>query len=505
MNTYIMFTDMVGYSKLTGNDQNLALELLKEHDKIIEPIIEKNEGSIVKRIGDAIVAIFNKSENIIDSSVEIQTALKKRNISNTKSRQIIIRIGLHYGDVVLKNNEVYGLGYDIASNIEPIGEFGGIALSLELYEKSYYNYELVIKGSNNHFFVRPIAKFTFKVCPDKIKVYKLYLSLLDWYDESNSEAHSYLVKQNINENIYEIINNDYFNKNTKHLKIGLHFLEDHNLSLSIYHLQMYLENNPNDAKEIQLKIIHIFCSIGLVRMVDRLSTEIPNSGYNDFIKGLNYFNKKELPLSQIHLEKAVEEKINNSYLVDSILYLLLIYFKNEDFDKGLDLLSFHDKFFKSHYLKNEISIIKKIFKNFKYNQFTNKLLIENNILELEPILKNQKILILYWFVIQHHLKSNHIEDALKYQDSARKLISGLADKISGYQIKETFSQGPLLHQMLMEEIEIIFNSNKSSEEFLEIDESLNSASDFFKFCPSCGFNNLKSFKFCPSCGYKLTR
>ena len=80
-----MFTDMVGYSKLTGNDQNLALELLKEHDKIIEPIIEKNEGSIVKRIGDAIVAIFNKSDNIIDSSVEIQTALKKRNISNTKS------------------------------------------------------------------------------------------------------------------------------------------------------------------------------------------------------------------------------------------------------------------------------------------------------------------------------------------------------------------------------------------------------------------------------------
>ena len=40
MNTYVMFTDMVGYSKLTGNDQNFALELLKEHDKIIEPIIK---------------------------------------------------------------------------------------------------------------------------------------------------------------------------------------------------------------------------------------------------------------------------------------------------------------------------------------------------------------------------------------------------------------------------------------------------------------------------------
>ena len=182
MNTYVMFTDMVGYSKLTGDDQNLALELLKEHDKIIEPIIYNNQGAIVKRIGDAIVATFSQSEQIIDSAVEIQNALKKRNISNTKSRQIVIRIGLHYVDVVLKNDEVYGLGYDIASSIEPIGEFGGIAFSQDLYENSHYNDELVVKGSNNHFFVRPVAKFSFKVCPEPITVYKLYLSLLDWYD-----------------------------------------------------------------------------------------------------------------------------------------------------------------------------------------------------------------------------------------------------------------------------------------------------------------------------------
>ena len=57
--TNIMFTDMVGYSKLTGDDQHLALELLKEHDKIIEPIINRYNGKIVKRIGDAIVATFD--------------------------------------------------------------------------------------------------------------------------------------------------------------------------------------------------------------------------------------------------------------------------------------------------------------------------------------------------------------------------------------------------------------------------------------------------------------
>ena len=125
MNKYIMFTDMVGYSKLTGDDKNLALELLKEHDKIIEPIIKINKGSIVKRIGDAIVAIFDHSSNIIDSAVEIQRALKAK-YKHTKSRQIVIRIGLHYGEIILKNDEVYGLGYDIASSIEPVAEFSGI-------------------------------------------------------------------------------------------------------------------------------------------------------------------------------------------------------------------------------------------------------------------------------------------------------------------------------------------------------------------------------------------
>ena len=53
-------------------------------------------------------------------------------------------------------------------------------------------------------------------------------------------------------------------------------------------------------------------------------------------------------------------------------------------------------------------------------------------------------------------KKENIEKALIYQDSARTLINNLANKISGYQIKETFNQSPILHQMLMEEIEIIF-------------------------------------------------
>ena len=64
MNTNILFTDIVGYSKLTGDDQSLALELLSEHDKIIEPIISKYSGQIVKRIGYDIVAFFENKGGV---------------------------------------------------------------------------------------------------------------------------------------------------------------------------------------------------------------------------------------------------------------------------------------------------------------------------------------------------------------------------------------------------------------------------------------------------------
>ena len=96
-------------------------------------------------------------------------------------------------------------------------------------------------------------------------------------------------------------------------------------------------------------------------------------------------------------------------------------------------------------------------------------------------------------------------EALIYQDSARTLINNLTNKISGYQIKETFNQSPILHQMLMEEIEIIFNSTESSSGLIEIEDSYNVAGNIFKFCTECGFNNQKLFNFCPSCGNKLTK
>ena len=233
----ILFTDIVGYSKLTGENQSLALELLNEHDKIIEPIIKRYSGIIVKRIGDAIVAIFDDSKHAAQSSVEIQQSLKNRNNRNQKSRQILIRIGIHYGDIIYKNDEIYGKGYEIASQIEPIAEFGGISISEDFFLKSCDKDELIINGVKNNFYVKPVANFILKSSTRPVLVYKLYLNIIDWYDESFNDVSNYLEQQNINQEEYNTINykDIYKSKNNSHIVKAKEYLEFNDLSYAVYH------------------------------------------------------------------------------------------------------------------------------------------------------------------------------------------------------------------------------------------------------------------------------
>ena len=259
MKTNILFTDIVGYSKLTGDDQSLALELLNEHDKIIEPIIKRYQGTIVKRIGDAIVAIFDETKQMIQVSIEIQQSLKNRNNRNIKSRQLVLRIGLHYGTISIQDQEIHGKGYDLASEIEPICEYGGIAISDAVYSQSHEDNELIVQGINNHFFIHPIAEFNFKSHSKPVLVYKLYLNLLDWYDELYSETHEYLADQHVSTDKYSITNIKIHGSKSldTHLDLADSFLNEHNLSYAVYHYKIYLDSCKENNQAIELKILKI--------------------------------------------------------------------------------------------------------------------------------------------------------------------------------------------------------------------------------------------------------
>ena len=128
----IMFTDMVGYSALAQHDDALALQLLEEHRQILRSIFPRFHGAEIKTIGDAFMVEFQSALEAAQCAIEIQRTLAKRNHDVPSERQVEIRIGIHIGDVVHRESDVYGDGVNIASRIQPLARSGGICVSMDV-------------------------------------------------------------------------------------------------------------------------------------------------------------------------------------------------------------------------------------------------------------------------------------------------------------------------------------------------------------------------------------
>jgi TolB-like protein/class 3 adenylate cyclase/Flp pilus assembly protein TadD len=125
----IMFTDMVGYSALTQRNEALALELLAEHRDILRPYFDKHEGIEIETAGDSFFVEFNSAVEAVNCAIEIQKTLNDRNKNTIPGSEIMLRIGIHIGDVVHVDNHVHGDGVNIAARLEPKAEPGGICIS----------------------------------------------------------------------------------------------------------------------------------------------------------------------------------------------------------------------------------------------------------------------------------------------------------------------------------------------------------------------------------------
>src|SRR5205823_4612682 len=128
----IMFTDMVGYSALAQRDDKVALELLEEHRRLLRAIFPQFHGTEIKTIGDAFLVEFGSALEAAQCAIEIQRTLAKRNHDVTSDRRIEVKIGIHIGDVVHRDGDVYGDGVNIASRIEQLAGAGGICVSMDV-------------------------------------------------------------------------------------------------------------------------------------------------------------------------------------------------------------------------------------------------------------------------------------------------------------------------------------------------------------------------------------
>lgn len=141
----IMMTDIVGYSGSMERDEQRAYRMLLEHNNIVRAAVVKFRGREVKTIGDAFFVVFRSAADAVDCAIAIQRSFMESNANKEDADRIMIRVGIHLGEVMITANDVFGDGVNIAARIEPLAEPGGICLSGEVYsvvrKKIEYKFE----------------------------------------------------------------------------------------------------------------------------------------------------------------------------------------------------------------------------------------------------------------------------------------------------------------------------------------------------------------------------
>jgi len=135
----IMFTDIVGFTKQMSEDEDKAFALIKKKRDLLLPLIEKHEGKLIKEIGDGTLTRYFKADDAIDCASRFQ--------SKTDD-DLNVRVGIHTGEVIIDNEDVFGDVVNVASRLESIAVPGSVLVSKETVDKLEMSkdFELVSLG-----------------------------------------------------------------------------------------------------------------------------------------------------------------------------------------------------------------------------------------------------------------------------------------------------------------------------------------------------------------------
>jgi len=162
--TTVMFTDIVGYSQKAQQLTSMELtKMIKEYEGMLIPITSSHYGELIKRMGDGHLLVFDEPLNAVLAGIRVQKSLKRYNSFREEKFKITIRIGIHWGDVVRKGDDIYGNTVNIASRLEKKAEGGTLFISGELYEKV-----------KKYFHIREIGPVKVKGINEPIQVYEAY-------------------------------------------------------------------------------------------------------------------------------------------------------------------------------------------------------------------------------------------------------------------------------------------------------------------------------------------
>jgi adenylate cyclase len=125
--TAVLIADVVGYSRLMGEDDLATVRTLREYQKVIASYIVQYRGRVVDSPGDNLLSEFKSVVDAVQCAVKIQRELAERNAEISDGRRMEYRIGVNIGDVIQKGKRIYGDGINVAARLEALAEPGGIS------------------------------------------------------------------------------------------------------------------------------------------------------------------------------------------------------------------------------------------------------------------------------------------------------------------------------------------------------------------------------------------
>jgi class 3 adenylate cyclase len=128
----IMYTDIAGFSRMMERDEAATLELLDYHNELIGGIVERHHGRVIKTIGDALLVDFKNTVEALQSAMEVQDKLYAHN-KETPGLPLLVRIGVHLGDIYFFENDALGEGINIAARLQSLARPGCICFSQDVY------------------------------------------------------------------------------------------------------------------------------------------------------------------------------------------------------------------------------------------------------------------------------------------------------------------------------------------------------------------------------------
>jgi TolB-like protein/class 3 adenylate cyclase/Tfp pilus assembly protein PilF len=131
----ILIADVKGYSRLMGEDEAATIQTLTAHKALIDTFVQQYQGRVLNSPGDNLLAEFASVVDAVECAVAVQRELHARNSELPVHRRMEFRIGINLGDVIVKGEQLYGDGVNVAARLESLAEGGGICIAGSVYEQ----------------------------------------------------------------------------------------------------------------------------------------------------------------------------------------------------------------------------------------------------------------------------------------------------------------------------------------------------------------------------------